>query len=59
MIPGSLGEGQMELNIKGRLLKIREFCRRYFWLWIAYQTVKGLTTTTLIWAPLAWLWFER
>jgi len=59
MIPGSLGEGQMELNIKGGLLKIREFRRRYFWLWIAYQTIKGLTTTTLIWAPLAWLWFER
>jgi len=23
-----------------------------FWLWIAYQTIKGLLTTTFIWAPL-------
>jgi hypothetical protein len=56
MIPGSLGEGVFELNLRGGLRRLKQHCRRYFWLWIAYQTVKGLTTTTLIWVPLAMLW---
>ena len=25
---------------------------RFFWAWIAYQTVKGTLTTSLIWLPL-------
>lgn len=29
---------------------------RMFWLWIAYQAVKGTTTLTLIWIPLFLLW---
>lgn len=28
--------------------------KELFWAWIAYQSVKGLTTLTLIWIPL-WL----
>lgn len=28
-----------------------------FWAWIAYQTIKGLITTTLIWVPLAYYYF--
>lgn len=28
-----------------------------FWAWIAYQTIKGLITTTLVWAPLAYYYF--
>lgn len=28
-----------------------------FWTWIAYQTIKGLITTTLIWIPLAYYYF--
>ncbi|MGB6231029.1 MAG: hypothetical protein WBF53_12990 [Litorimonas sp.] len=27
-----------------------------FWGWIAYQTVKGLLTTTFIWVPLLLAW---
>lgn len=23
-----------------------------FWLWIGYQTVKGIITTTVVWLPL-------
>ena len=29
-----------------------------FWTWIAYQVIKGTTTTTLIWAPLIYMWFH-
>lgn len=27
--------------------------RKVFWAWIAYQTIKGILTTSLIWIPLA------
>ena len=30
--------------------------KELFWAWIAYQTAKGLTTTSLIWVPLYLLW---
>ncbi|MGB3456464.1 MAG: hypothetical protein WBG08_00465 [Litorimonas sp.] len=29
---------------------------KLFWGWIAYQTAKGLTTTTFIWFPLWMAW---
>ncbi len=29
-----------------------------FWVWIAYQSVKGLITTSLIWVPL-FLWWQN
>jgi len=31
-------------------LKARK--KELFWVWIAYQTIKGLLTTSLIWIPL-------
>jgi len=30
--------------------------KEMFWVWITYQTVKGLLTTSLIWIPLIMLW---
>ena len=33
--------------------------KELFWVWIAYQSVKGLITTSLIWVPLILLWFGR
>ena len=30
--------------------------KELFWVWIAYQTIKGLLTTSLIWVPLFLLW---
>ena len=41
------------------LLTFRAILKRYFWLWIAYQTVKGLATTTFIWVPLAYLFLAK
>jgi hypothetical protein len=59
VIPGFLGEGVFEWNVRGGLQQLIAQCRRYFWLWIADQAIKGLTTTTLIWAPLAIWWLDR
>ncbi len=30
--------------------------KQMFWAWIAYQTIKGALTTSLIWVPLLWAW---
>jgi hypothetical protein len=30
--------------------------KHMFWAWIAYQTIKGTLTTSLIWIPLIWAW---
>lgn len=32
--------------------------KQMFWAWIAYQTVKGTLTTSLIWIPLIWAWLH-
>ena len=32
--------------------------KRMFWAWIAYQTIKGTLTTSLIWIPLLWTWLH-
>lgn len=34
--------------------RFRRLLRQYFWLWIAYQTVKGSLTLALIWLPIWW-----
>ena len=30
--------------------------KELFWVWIAYQSIKGMTTLTLIWIPLWLVW---
>ena len=30
--------------------------KKLFWAWIAYQSVKGIITLSLIWIPLFLLW---
>ena len=32
--------------------------KRAFWIWIAYQSVKGTLTLFLIWIPIFLLWFS-
>lgn len=32
--------------------------RNMFWAWIAYQTIKGTLTTSLVWIPLIWAWMQ-
>jgi len=35
---------------------IEDHKKKLFWVWIAYQSVKGITTLTLIWIPLWLVW---
>ena len=35
---------------------IKDNKAKMFWLWIAYQAIKGMTTMTLIWIPLFLFW---
>lgn len=56
MIPGSLDPGGA-MDLKNLFRGFRARIRQYFWLWIAWQTVKGITTTTIVWVPLAYMYF--
>lgn len=49
----------MELiqNLKTRNL-FKKPAKNLFWAWIAYQTVKGTLTTSLIWIPLIYAWLH-
>ncbi len=38
------------------LKKFKKPGKELFWAWIAYQTIKGTLTTSLIWIPLLWAW---
>jgi hypothetical protein len=58
VIPGSLDPGE-SLDIKESLRSFKAWIRRYFWLWIAYQTVKGVFTTTVIWVPLVYMLWTK
>ena len=39
-------------------LRFKKPAKGMFWAWIAYQTVKGTMTTSLIWVPLLYAWFH-
>jgi hypothetical protein len=46
----------MEIVHKLGSMNIRKTGHKAFWIWIAYQTIKGTLTTSLIWLPLLWAW---
>ena len=46
--PGGVGKGA---DKKGAGKKV-------FWIWIAYQSIKGVITLSLIWIPLFLLWLQ-
>ena len=59
MIPGSLEGIDIDWGrIKAVWPRFRALLRRYFWLWIAYQTIKGTLTLCLIWLPIWWAFWE-
>jgi len=33
--------------------------KKLFWAWIAYQSVKGTITTSLIWVPMIYYYFSH
>ena len=47
--------------IQSRFASLRKFKKpgkHMFWAWIAYQSVKGTLTLSLIWIPLAYAWLH-
>ena len=37
---------------------LKENKKKLFWWWVAYQCVKGILTTSLIWIPLFYMWWH-
>ncbi len=58
MMPGSLDLQGETWFMRASLTQFKTWIRRYFWLWIVYQTVKGALTTTVIWLPLLYMWWQ-
>jgi len=43
------------MDVKQTLFqKFKKPSKQMFWAWIAYQTIKGTLTTSLIWIPMIW-----
>lgn len=43
------------------IAKVRKYLKpskELFWAWVAYQAVKGILTTSLIWIPVLLLWLK-
>ena len=53
--------GMKKISFKTNLKKnsVKKSGKGLFWTWIVYQIIKGTTTTTLIWAPLIYMWFHN
>lgn len=60
MIPASIDSRKpLTRGVRDLPGSFKSWIRRYFWLWVAYQTAKGIATTTLLWAPLIYMyWME-
>lgn len=39
--------------------KLKTPSKNLFWVWVAYQAVKGTLTTSLIWIPLLYSWLHH
>lgn len=39
--------------------KVAKKSKKLFWVWIAYQTIKGTLTTSLIWIPMLYMWLHH
>ncbi|MAI62073.1 MAG: hypothetical protein CBB87_06230 [Micavibrio sp. TMED27] len=51
-----------DMNVEAKpsfFSKLKKPSKKMFWAWIAYQTVKGTLTTSLIWIPLIYAWFHH
>ena len=48
---------QLDLK-KIRSKKAAKGSKKLFWAWIIYQAIKGTLTTSLIWAPMFYLWWQ-
>lgn len=44
------------LSPKKAISYLKAHKKELFWVWIAYQSIKGMTTLMLIWIPLWLVW---
>ncbi len=44
------------LSLRQSLQTLSACKKELFWIWILYQSVKGLITTSIIWIPLVLMW---
>jgi hypothetical protein len=52
-----MGSAEQTKPAKNFFKRFKKPGKNMFWAWIAYQTVKGTLTTSLIWIPLLYAWF--
>jgi hypothetical protein len=45
-------------TIRGTLKSLNARKKELFWVWSAYQAIKGLITTSLIWIPILLMWLS-
>jgi len=50
-------ERKRTFNVRELLKKPNK--KKMFWAWIAYQSIKGTLTLSLIWVPIFYLWFTK
>lgn len=46
----------LNLSLRQSLQTLSARKKELFWIWIVYQSVKGLITTSIIWIPLVLMW---
>ena len=50
-----------DLSLGQRIKDIfsKENRKKFFWLWVVYQAIKGIITLSLIWIPLLLLYLKN
>ncbi len=52
------GEG-LSKRIRNGIAYLKANKKRLFWYWIAYQSIKGMITLSIIWIPLLLVWLNK
>jgi hypothetical protein len=47
---------QTKDTLRSALIALKVRKKELFWVWIAYQSIKGLITSSFIWIPLFLMW---
>ncbi|MEM9169774.1 MAG: hypothetical protein AAGC56_08975 [Pseudomonadota bacterium] len=59
--PGGFPDDAGKPSLLGRVKALTKgkTAKRAFWVWIGYQSVKGMITLCLIWIPLLYWWLNN
>ncbi|MDH5721865.1 MAG: hypothetical protein OEY94_00900 [Alphaproteobacteria bacterium] len=50
---------QSEPSPKGFKGFLKKSGNKAFWVWVVYQAIKGILTTSLIWVPMIYFWWTH